>query len=107
MFCWQSISFLLWSLVNNVVFEQAKFQRAHSFYGKNVSKKKFSIKIPSTNSDRSTVNSYNDQINNLISGFEQSRLTRYDLYLVNDALGLSNSGHHDDSQDLNIDMDED
>ena len=88
------------------MFEQTKFERKHSFYETNAGTKKYSARIPYTNSNKSAVQSYYDKIDNLVTGFEKNKMTNYDMYLINDALDVPNTRHkymqelHDD---INID----
>ena len=72
---------------------QAKFEKRHSYYDTKVKKKQYSIAIPCTNSSLKTLNSYYDKVYDLTTGFNQNRITSNDVFLINDILGLSNSGH--------------
>ena len=72
---------------------QAKFEKRHSFYEAKASSKQYSIVIPSANSSLINLNSYYDKVYDLTTEFNQNRITSNDVFLINDALGLSNSGH--------------
>ena len=68
--------------------------KKHSFYKDDVSKKKFSIRIPSTNIKTDKLEPFYQEVNELTTEFNKRNFTDYDKYLVNDALGIHNSRHH-------------
>ena len=73
--------------------ELPKVFKIGSLSEKIMNKKKYSFSIPHLDSQRNMhrLNSYYEKVNDLVNGFDKSNITDYDMYLINDALGIPNS----------------
>ena len=70
---------------------QPELNKKQSYYSTNTSTKKYDFAIPHMDSKMNIFNQYHDKINNLVLHFDQNNISSYDAYLINDALGVSNS----------------
>ena len=76
--------------------ELPKVFKIGSLSEKIMNKKKYSFSIPHLDSQRNMhrLNSYYEKVNDLVNGFDKSNITDYDMYLINDVLGIPNTRHH-------------
>ena len=61
-----------------------------------MNKRKYSFAIPRLDSQRNiyTLDPYYEKVNDLVNGFDKNNITDYDMYLINDVLGIPNTRHH-------------
>ena len=76
--------------------DQSKLLKRSSFSEKVVNKRKYSFAIPHSDSNGTiyTLNPYYEKVNDLVNGFDKNNITDYDMYLINDVLGIPNTRHH-------------
>ena len=60
----------------------------------NKNSRRYSVSIPCDDSVKSKLSTYFDHVNDMTTEFNQRSITDNDMYLINDALGISNSRHH-------------
>ena len=69
-----------------------KYDTKHPFYVSEIYKKRYSVSIPFLD-NKNDIKYHNENVNELVKGFDQRNMTEYDQYLINDVLGIPNANH--------------